>query len=150
MACLTLGLRRLPESSARFALGVDQPFYLSVHSSWAKLAPQGAALVHIGKYGGTDNREELERFADLVLPGWRDDAELVQFLPNMTVTYGMPGLEGRPDVDALGLDRVAIAGDWVGEDGMLADAAFASGLRAAATIRKETVQNGASRAARVA
>jgi predicted NAD/FAD-dependent oxidoreductase len=34
-------------------------------------------------------------------------------------------------MDALGIDNVVLAGDWVGPDGMLADAATSSGLAAA-------------------
>jgi hypothetical protein len=131
MSALTLGLRRLPEGSALFALGVDRPLYLSVHSSWARVAPEGAALVHLGTYGG-GTREELEQFADLLLPNWRDEVEVAQFLPSMVVMYGMPTTAGRPDVDTLG--GILIAGDWVGPTGLLGDAATASGLRAAAKL----------------
>jgi Flavin containing amine oxidoreductase len=138
MACLTIGLRRLPEGAARFALGVDQPMYLSVHSHWAKLVVDGAALVHAGKYlsaagDGAKDRAELEAFAELTIPGWREYAEVVQFLPNMTVTHGLAACEGRPSVDAI--PGVKIAGDWVGDEGMLADSAVASGLRAARSIQ---------------
>ncbi len=138
MACLTIGLGRLPETAARFALGIDQPIYLSVHSHWAKLARDGAALVHAGKYlsaAGDDaaDRAELEQFVDLAIPGWRDYAEVVQFLPNMVVTHGLASCEGRPAIDAL--PGVRIAGDWVGDEGMLADSAVASGLRALQVTR---------------
>ena len=135
MACLTLGLTRLPEEASLFALGMDRPLYLSVHSHWAKVAPEGRALVHLGKYHASDaaqDRAELEAFATEHIPGWKDCAEIVQFLPSMTVTHAMFGLDGRPDVDALRRDGVLIAGDWVGPTGLLADAATSSGLRAAA------------------
>ena len=49
-ACLDLGLSQLPEPRHIFALGLDQPLYLSVHSSAARLAPGGGALVHILRY----------------------------------------------------------------------------------------------------
>jgi phytoene dehydrogenase-like protein len=146
MACLDLGLRTLPAGSARVVFGVDQPLYLSVHSAVAKLAPAGAALVHVGKYlAGVTNavtdaaadRRELEQFADRAIPGWRDQAEVVRFMPNMTVTPAVPTPEGRPGVDALGLPGVAIAGDWVGSEGMLADAAVASALRAAGMVQRQ-------------
>ncbi len=100
MSALTLGLRKLPESAALFALSVDRPLYLSVHSSWARVAPEGKALVHLGTYGGGP-REELEEFADLLMPGWRDEIEVAAFLPSMVVMYAMPTVAGRPDVDAL-------------------------------------------------
>jgi protoporphyrinogen oxidase len=140
MACLTLGLSRLPEGSSLFALSMDQPLYLSVHSHWAKVAPEGRALVHLGKYltaeasDAASDRRELEAFATRHLPGWRDCAEVAQFLPSMIVTHALDGLRGRPDVDALGRERILIAGDWVGPEGMLGDAATSSGLRAAALL----------------
>jgi phytoene dehydrogenase-like protein len=146
MACLDLGLRKLPDGSARVVFGLDQPLYLSVHSAVAKLAPAGAALVHVGKYLGSADadpvadREELEQFADRALPGWRRQAEVIRFLPNMTVTPAVAGPLGRPGVDALGLDGVAIAGDWVGAEGMLADSAVSSALRAAAIVQRQKVR----------
>ena len=145
MACLDLGLRRLPQGSARVAFGVDEPIYLSVHSAAAKLATAGSALVHVGKYlaGVTDpsvDRQELERFADCAIPGWRDQAEVVRFLPNMTVTPAVFSPQGRPDGNALGLPGVALAGDWVGPEGMLADAAVASALRAAGMIQRQKLR----------
>jgi glycine/D-amino acid oxidase-like deaminating enzyme len=137
MACLTVGLRKLPDNSALFALGVDCPLYYSVHSHWARVAPEGQVLIHLGKYmddrpsDPATDRTELERFADLSMPGWRDLADVVHFLPSMTVTHCLPTPEGRPAMDALGMDSVVLAGDWVGPDGMLADAATSSGLAAA-------------------
>jgi hypothetical protein len=138
-AVLDIGLKALPESAARFALGLDQPLYFSVHSHSARLAPNRAALVHIAKYG-TGERKELEQFADLLMPGWRAQAEVVRHLPNATVSHALPTTEARPDVDALGLDGITIAGDWVGPEGMLADAAVASALRAAAVVQRRKRQ----------
>ena len=42
-ACLDLALSRLPRPDRNFALGLDRPLYLSVHSATAALAPPGAA-----------------------------------------------------------------------------------------------------------
>jgi hypothetical protein len=128
----------MPEGSARFALGLDQSIYFSVHSDWAKVAENGSVLVHLGKYLKSDehddhaHRSELEAFADLAMPGWRAETEVTQFLPNMTVTHGF---EQRPDVNAI--DGVKIAGDWVGDEGMLSDCAVASALRAAESIQSK-------------
>jgi len=139
VAALDIGLNALPDQAARFALGLDQPLYYSVHTHTAKLAPEGAALVHIAKYGGGERRE-LEQFADLLMPGWRSRAEVVRYLPNLTVSNALPTVTPRPDVDALGLDGVAIAGDWVGPEGMLADTAVASALRAASVVQRRKSQ----------
>ncbi len=137
IGCLDLGLRDAPSNYARFALGLERPFYLSMHSAVAALAPAGGALVHVGKYllpGEEARREELEEFAEIALPGWRQRAQIARFLPNMTASYALPVVEGRPECDALGLPGVALAGDWIGNDAMLADAAAASALRAAELI----------------
>jgi phytoene dehydrogenase-like protein len=138
-ACLDIALRRLPEGAARVVFGVDRPLYFSVHSAVAKLAPEGGAVVHVAKYLGEEagDRAELEAFADRAMPGWQDEVEVARFLPRMTVTPAVYGVEGRPDVDALGIEGVALAGDWVGSEGMLADAAVASGLRAAAVVQRQ-------------
>ena len=134
MATLDLALERLPDGAAVFGLGLDQPLYFSAHSTWGKFALPGKAVVHVAKYAASDDRGELEGFADLLMPGWRDVVLHARFLPDMTVAHAIPGVGGRPDVTALGLDKIRIAGDWVGPEGMLGDAAFASGLRAAKSL----------------
>ena len=135
-ACLDLCLRRWPEHAANFALGLDQPTYVSLHSAYAKrLAPAGGALVQLAMYlspTATSTREQLEELADLVLPGWRNELVYSRFLPDMTVVHAIPAVDQpRPDVDSLGDPGLLVAGDWVGPEAMLADAAVASGLRAA-------------------
>ena len=133
-AALDLGLGALPESFGTFALGVDQPIYLSMHSAVATLAPAGKSLVLVAKYlcqGESATRDELEDFADLIIPGWRRNVEVARFLPNLVVSHAVMTPNGRPDVDAVPIPGVAVAGDWVGDEGMLADAAAASALRAA-------------------
>lgn len=141
-ACLDLGLSRLPEPHATFALGVDKPVYFSVHSAAAALAPAGAAMVHVARYLGPDDdgdprrtEAELEALLDLVQPGWRPLVVRRQYLPRMTVTHDIPqaaagGSSGRATVDVAGMDGLFVAGDWVGGEGMLADTSLASGKRA--------------------
>jgi protoporphyrinogen oxidase len=142
VACLDLGLRTMPPGGARVALGVDQPLYLSVHSAVARLAPEGSALVHVCKYLGgradaAPDRRELEAFVDLAIPDWREHAEVIRFLPEITVTPAVFSPHGRPAIDALGIPKVVLAGDWVGEEGMLADAAVATGLQAAGLLQRQ-------------
>jgi phytoene dehydrogenase-like protein len=142
VACLDVALRRLPRPSARFALGIDRPLYLSVHSATARLAPEGGALIHLMQYldgAPPASGIELEGLLDRMQPGWRKDAVHVRFLPEMTVSAALVsadrgGLAGRIDVDGLGVPRVWVAGDWVGATGMLADASLASARRAAEAI----------------
>jgi phytoene dehydrogenase-like protein len=145
-ASLDIGLRTLPRPDRTFALGIDAPLYLSVHSRWAELAPKPASLVHVAKYlskvpeGQQDtDRRELEQLMDLVHPGWKQHVIHQRFLPRLTVTHALAGargggLEGRPAVDEPAIPNVYLAGDWVGNEGMLADAAFASARRAAQLI----------------
>jgi len=141
VACLDLGLSQLPENAANFGLGVDRPLYYSVHSAAAKLAPEGAALIQMAKYLSADadpasDRAELEQFADILAPGWRDRVTMSRFLPNMIVGHAMATLEGRPDVDALADKGVFLAGDWVGPEYMLTDTVVSSALRAASMVQK--------------
>lgn len=134
LATLDLGLSQLPPNAATFGLGLDRPLYFSVHSASAALAPPEAAMVHVGKYlaaGEEGCREELEKFADVLMPGWREHVVVARFLPNLVVTHAISTVQCRPEVDSLGLPGVAIAGDWVGNDAMLADAAAQSALQAA-------------------
>jgi len=145
VACLDLGLARLPNPDVLFALDIDRPLYFSVHSAVAHLAPDGAALVHAMRYiepGKTPDRgtllAELEAFVDLAQPGWRVLEQERQFLGAMPVHPSLPlaakyGMQGRPDIAVADSEGLFIAGDWVGPAGMLADAAAASGRRAGET-----------------
>jgi hypothetical protein len=135
---LDLALRRMPEKAQDFALGIDGPFYLSLHSKSAKVAPEGAALVHVAKYlaageGPEHNAiEELEGISDLVMPGWRELEVRRQELRGMTVANAFVRWDrARPPVAVPDAPGVFIAGDWVGDEGMIADAAAASAVQAA-------------------
>jgi pyruvate/2-oxoglutarate dehydrogenase complex dihydrolipoamide dehydrogenase (E3) component len=55
---------------------------------------------------------------------------------NSLVTAAEGGITGRPDTKVSGVDDLYIAGDWVGPEGLLADATFASAKRAAEQILK--------------
>lgn len=131
-----------------FSLGLDQPLYLSPHAPTAKLAPAGHGLVCAMRYLCPDERSpdpasaraelrELARVAGI------DDDHVVheRFLLQSMVAHGAPtsaggGLGGRPRIDALGIDSVLIAGDWVGAEGLLADASAASGTAAGAAAAR--------------
>jgi phytoene dehydrogenase-like protein len=140
-ACLDVALAKLPRPQHRFALGVDQPLYFSVHSAAARLAPDGVAVLHVMKYlesreSGPQLEEELQQFLERAQPGWRQHVLRQRFLPSMVVTPDLPqahggGLAGRPAVTAAKLPGVFLAGDWVGSRGQLADAAAASAEEAA-------------------
>ena len=135
-----------PPNAARvvravFALGIDRPEYLSVHSAAARLAPPGAALVHVARYLGAgpappDTEAGLERLLDAVQPGWRDAVIARRYVPALEasgalVTARAGGLAGRPGTAVPDAPGLFLAGDWVGGEGMLADASLASGRAAA-------------------
>lgn len=148
-ACLDVALSKLPRPACRFALGLDQPHYFSVHSAAAKLAPHGVHVIHLMKYLPTSAVEsagsveqELEGLLDRVQPGWRPALLKRRSLPLMTVAHSHPepgvnGLAGRPPVAVSGFKGIYVAGDWVGGCGQLADAAAASAEEAARQLLAE-------------
>lgn len=146
-ACLDVALRDLPRPGDRFALGLDQPLYYSVHSAAARLGPVGVHVLHVMKYARADREDpaagvqaELEAMLDQLQPGWRAHLVARRFLPRMTVTHALPlaaagGGSGRATVDAARLPNVFLAGDWVGPEAMLADASAASAALAAQRVQ---------------
>jgi phytoene dehydrogenase-like protein len=152
-ACLDVALRSLPNPKKTFALGIDRPIYFAVHSLWAQLAPKGGALVHTIKYrkeeSATDveiegerprtaasaaDERELEALLDRMQPGWRNVLVHRRFLPAMTVSNALVTPNAprpNPVTDVKGL---YLAGDWVGDEGLLSDAALASARCAAKAI----------------
>ena len=145
-ACLDVSLKHLPRPKVTFSLGIDRPLYLSVHSATARLAPEGGALIQVAKYLPPDHsesvdedRRELEGLLDLVQPGWREALVNSRFLPDMIVmnaiaTAGLEGTKGRPSPEVHDVPGLFIAGDWVGPEGLLADASLASAKQAAQLI----------------
>lgn len=145
-ACLDVSLKYLPRPKVTFALGIDRPLYLSVHSATARLAPEGGALIHVAKYlppdhaeSPAEDRRELEELLDLVQPGWRETVVNSRFLPDMIVmnavaTATLEGTKRRPSPEVHDVPGLFIAGDWVGSEGLLADASLASAKQAARLI----------------
>ena len=143
-ATLDIALRYLPKPKATFALGVDRPLYLSVHSATARLAPEGSALIHVAKYlapEGEDSNEtierELEGLLDLVQPGWRAAVAHRRFLPDLIVANSTPLADcsgTRPGPQVPDVTGLFVVGDWVGPEGMLADTSLASARQAARII----------------
>jgi len=147
-ACLDVALSSVPRPSSRFILGIDQPYYASVHSAYARLAPEGGATIHLAKYlapgekAGDDTEAELLSVLDLLQPGWREVVADRRFLPAMIVSHALVtassgGLAARPGPAVPGAPGVYVVGDWVGREGMLLDASLASAETAAATIDAE-------------
>jgi hypothetical protein len=92
-------------------------------------------VIRYGARNAGEDRPQLE--AHLAQMGVADDDVVTRrFLARMVVSGAIPtaatgGLGGRPAVTATGCRRVFLAGDWIGSDGLLADAAPASGHLAA-------------------
>lgn len=137
-ACLDLALDALPRPKVGFALGMDGPYYYSVHSKTARLGPPNVAVVSVMKYlQPRDERSndcvetELEGFLDRLQPGWQSHVMYRRLLPSIRVANSLPtarqgGLQGRPDVVVAERPGVFLAGDWVGSQGQLVDASSAS------------------------
>jgi phytoene dehydrogenase-like protein len=146
LACLDLALRRLPRPERTVVLGLDRPLYFSVHSRYANLGPDGAAVIHAAKYLNPNDpadprgdEQELEAWMDFVQPGWRDEVIERRYLPQMAainamVTAKAGGYAGRPSSEVPGIRNLYLAGDWVGGQGLLADASFASARQSARMI----------------
>ncbi|HSM55932.1 MAG TPA: FAD-dependent oxidoreductase [Candidatus Sulfomarinibacteraceae bacterium] len=146
-ATLDVALRRLPRPERPVVLGLRQPLYLSVYSAVAEVAPPGSALLHLAKYLQTDDEaegaeQELEALMDLAQPGWRRELVHRRFVPHFNVVHHLAkppdGLRGRAAGDLPQMPGVYLAGDWVGPEGWLADAAFASGRAAARLALRQT------------
>ena len=147
-AVLDLALDRLPNPERPSLLGFDEPTYLATHSLVADLAPEGAAVIHVARYlptgeDGKGARDQLEGLMDRLQPGWRDHLRKARFLPSLSVVHdlapaSMGGLSGRTPVRVA--PGLALAGDWVGPRGWLADAALASAEEAVSAIMGEDAQ----------
>jgi 2-polyprenyl-6-methoxyphenol hydroxylase-like FAD-dependent oxidoreductase len=131
-ACLDVGVRRAP--SPGYVLSLDEPLYGTTQSPPARQPIADGAVVGVIRYGARtaeQDRPQLEAHLSQVGVA-EDDVVVRRFLARMVVTGAMPrattgGLTGRPDITATGLRDVFAAGDWIGPDGLLADAALASG-----------------------
>lgn len=151
-ACLDLALHSLPHPDRIFALGIDKPLYYSVHSQYAKLGPADKVVLHVAKYlpvgkksDPVADRRELEELVDVLQPGWRTQVAEERFLPHMVVTGAAAlaanrGLAGRLPVKVEGIKDLYLAGDWIGNEGWLSDASFASAHTAVQNVRQSLRQ----------
>jgi glycine/D-amino acid oxidase-like deaminating enzyme len=140
-ACLDVGTTSVPRPG--YVLSLDDPLYATTQGPPARQAPPGAAVVAALRYGArqaSEDRPQLE--ALLATAGVEADHVVVErYLAKMTVAGAMPtkalgGLPGRPKITDSGLPGVLLAGDWVGPEGLLADAALVSGQQAAKAALK--------------
>ncbi|MBX5459187.1 MAG: NAD(P)/FAD-dependent oxidoreductase [Thermogemmatispora sp.] len=143
VACLDVALQSLPRPDRPVSLDLDQPRFYSAQSLFAHVAPAGGAVLHALRYldpmapgDAHEHERELEALLDLAQPGWRDRVVRRFFLPHMQVMGATPtantnGFAGRPASRVEHISGLYLAGDWVGQEGYLADASFASAHQAA-------------------
>ncbi len=135
-ACLDSGVSQVPTPG--YVLALDEPVYATTQAPPARQAPPGCAVVAVLRYGvrtADSDRTQLEHYR-AVAGVAEEDVVTDRFLARMVVTGAMPlarngGLHGRPATSLPSVPGVYVAGDWVGPEGMLADAALASGRAAA-------------------
>jgi len=153
-ACLDVALKKLPHPDKPVAFAIDKPLYLSVHSLSADLVLEKGRgeLIHVMKYQSSfensnpeRDRLEMEHFLDTVQPGWREFVIKQRYLPNLIVynllvTAAQGGVKGRPSPKINDIQGLYLVGDWIGQEGLLADASFASAKQAAMEIIKEEIK----------
>jgi phytoene dehydrogenase-like protein len=147
-ACLDLGLVG-PWPEPDLVVDLDEPIYLSVQSNYGERAPAGHTLVSTiwvrrqqdEDCEAADLRVRLEAAIDRWIPDRIERTVQDQYLPDMMVTGDLPrpengGLAGRAKLepDPEQAPGLWLAGDWVGDRGMLGDAALASAGAAARLI----------------
>ncbi|MFF2877151.1 FAD-dependent oxidoreductase [Gottfriedia sp. NPDC057991] len=147
-ACLDLVMKGLPNPKLNFALGVDQPWYFSNHSTVAKLSKEGEIVVHIMKYlnsgfetDSSKDEEELESLLDLVQPGWREYVISRRYLPKLVVSNDIKKpfhkLDNNLSNNEVGLEGIYVAGDWIGETELLLNASLKSAKNATKLINEK-------------
>lgn len=145
-SCLDVALRHLPNPERVFALGMDQPYYFSIHSGSVKLSDNDAKVLHVMKYNDNDrdidadqDEQHLKELLELLQPGWEKEVVAARFLPNIRIAYDSHtilhnGSGSAPDPVVPEIKGLFVAGDWVGSEGRLADAAMASAKLAALEV----------------
>ncbi|MEM9513704.1 MAG: NAD(P)-binding protein [Actinomycetota bacterium] len=155
-ATLDIGLRGNVGTPTRF--GLDRALYASVHSIAAGIAPAGHSVLSVARYRQPDedvdvrtSREQLRSFGR---EAGVDDSDVVmeRYLHCVPVAGGMPtaangGLSGRPPTTAPDRQRTFLVGDWVGDRGLLADAAAASAEDAIGGVGRVLTDRSATMAA---
>ena len=150
MAHLDVAMRPLPSHRFTALLGIDDAIFVTVPSSVAAVAPDGGDVIQVARYlrpgeEHGDHRPGLEAVLDAHQPDWRDHVVDARYVPRSVVSgdharAATRGTAGRPAVDAAGVRGLALAGDWVGPAGMLADASILSGAAAADLVAADMLE----------
>ncbi|GHO81533.1 dehydrogenase [Ktedonobacter sp. SOSP1-85] len=148
VACLDVALSRLPDPRYTVVQDLERPRFMSAQSVYARIAPQGGALIHTFKQldplhlgDPREDERDLENLLDTVQPGWRDVLVKRVYLPHIEAIGMLPtaqngGYAGRPGSRVPGLNNLYLIGDWIGE-GFLADPSFGSARQVAQLLLRE-------------
>lgn len=148
VACLDVALSRLPNPNGPIVQDMDQPRFLSTQSLYSQVAPEGSALIYSFKQldpsqpsDPQEDEKNLEQFLDTVQPGWRDVLVKRRYLPRINAVGALPlaktgGFGGRPKAIVPQVAGLYLAGDWIGDEGFLIDASFASARQAVQHIQQ--------------
>ncbi len=147
-ACLDVVLDRLPNPKINFALGVEKPLYFVNHSNFVRLTESTEhKVIHVLKYLNPFEesvpeqvKSELENFLNLLQPGWKKHVISQRFLPKMTVANALPSLElmsKYPNSQINDIRGMYVAGDWVGNEGLLVNKSLESAKKASQLILKQ-------------
>ncbi len=151
-ACLDVVMEGDVSTLPWLTLALDDHTYVSRHSAAAALGPRGREVVHAIRYLAPDEspehrvvRADLERRVTAMHPACT--VLKSRFIPAHVVVSALPeaalgGLRGRPGVASDEAEGVFFAGDWVGPEGYLADACFASAALAARAITEHLGEHG--------
>lgn len=143
-ATLDVALSELPVTTKLFALDLNDPFYFSIHSTYARLSnnPRNVIL-HVFKYLQPGElvdprvvKLELEKFLETIQPGWRQFEIASRFIPHITVNERLPVIGQEPHLESSksAIPGLYLAGDWVSPDTILSEAAVTSAQQAAFDI----------------
>jgi phytoene dehydrogenase-like protein len=156
VACLDVALRRLPDTRYTIVQDLDRSRFMSTHSLYSRVAPDGGAIIYTFKQldprqtsDPRDDERDLEDLLDTAQPGWRDVLVHRQYLPRIDAIGMLPtassgGYAGRPGPQVPGLTNLYIVGDWIGE-GFLADASMGSARQVAQLLLKDGLTRPAQR-----
>jgi phytoene dehydrogenase-like protein len=112
VASLDLVLDGLPVPARRFVLGTREPLYWSVHSRHGATPVVAHAMWTLAPgERGAEKREALERWLDVLQPGWRAWVQASRFLPELCVLDSIPAV-GSAQVARRAGERLVVTGDW--------------------------------------
>ncbi len=134
---LDVALTRLPRPGVAYAVGIDEPVILAIPSEVSHLAPGGGALIHVTRCGQS-SEHDLEILLDQLQPGWRELVVYRRFLPEIVASNALASREWKRPDSATPVRGLHLAGDWIGAEGVLSDAAAASARTAAKAILATT------------